>query len=573
MKLYKKINLYLIENYPLVWHSRILELTLISLILNVFAYLFGYSYTSLINLQDNDFESIYSNSGFVFIHLIFFIITLVIWAMFFFRNNAFKKFYPLNKFYFTKLFFLLFIPFFLLGFIQISFKKGVITKIENLVAYTEFNSDVKTINLGYPYLIQEEYLYNFKPENDLKNERISSFKYDFNTRKFIEQSNLYDKNGKIYDPNNHPENNIILDDSTVYQIYYYKNFKKCFTDERKILNKFIHSSELPLKNSSSLVYYNDVLFSNKEFENSDDERSSFVRQITNSKGDYIYNDIKENVSKKKRKQILKRLRDFQLVCDKYHIKQYFDAEVIENYLFLKNYENLNFNLIRNDDSYLNFNLKIKPNDPKLIEKLEESAITENQNLKVPYYFYDYKLDNLFSNIQQVNENKYNYYTEILIILITVVSLLFFIILLEFNNILSIIISLPVIGLLFLVNGLVMLITRSYDENSLLNIYLINEIILWVIFLINLKTNYFKKSLMNVFISILYLTTPFLFLTILANVANYGYDITKTNICKETITEYYKPYSYLDNPFVYLAVSIISILIFTTLLKKWQAYKE
>ncbi len=79
--------------------------------------------------------------------------------------------------------------------------------------------------------------------------------------------------------------------------------------------------------------------------------------------------------------------------------------------------------------------------------------------------------------------------------------------------------------------------------------------------------------MNVFISILYLTTPFLFLTILANVANYGYDITKTNICKETITEYYKPYSYLDNPFVYLAVSIISILIFTTLLKKWQAYKE
>ncbi len=97
-KLAYKINQYLLEKYPIIWNTKLLWMLSVSLILHILFFILGF--TSLTNpkiLQEYNAESIFFENGTIFISIIISALLLVIWLIYFFKNNAFKSFYPTNR--------------------------------------------------------------------------------------------------------------------------------------------------------------------------------------------------------------------------------------------------------------------------------------------------------------------------------------------------------------------------------------------------------------------------------------------------------------------------------------------
>ena len=110
MKSLKKFNTFLLENHPLTWHSKFIQLLLAGILIWVISFLSGFSLINMKALQDIRINSYYFNSLFILFHVIYCIVIIAFWAIYFYKNNAFKSYYPLQKGYFTKLFFHLFVP-------------------------------------------------------------------------------------------------------------------------------------------------------------------------------------------------------------------------------------------------------------------------------------------------------------------------------------------------------------------------------------------------------------------------------------------------------------------------------
>ncbi|WP_314298986.1 hypothetical protein [Capnocytophaga sputigena] len=88
---------YLLENYPLIWNTKLLPMLGLAACGHVFFFLLGY-----IIDKDDLYKGYYSiGEGFFplpfLLHLIISILLLVFWLMQLSKNNAFKHFYPSNQ--------------------------------------------------------------------------------------------------------------------------------------------------------------------------------------------------------------------------------------------------------------------------------------------------------------------------------------------------------------------------------------------------------------------------------------------------------------------------------------------
>lgn len=110
----RKLNQKLLVNYPLLWNTRVLNVALLMLICHFIFFVTGYSTYGSIRemLGYSRYEyGLRSASIFMFISLILFI-SILIWLIFYLRNNAFKSFYPVSMGYLRKEFMLVFFIFF-----------------------------------------------------------------------------------------------------------------------------------------------------------------------------------------------------------------------------------------------------------------------------------------------------------------------------------------------------------------------------------------------------------------------------------------------------------------------------
>ena len=91
-------NQNLLEKYPTVWNTKIVWMLLTAFLLHIVFFTLGYF--ALANpelLQERDAKSIFFDNGTVFISIILSILTLVVWLIYLFKNNAFKSFYPTTR--------------------------------------------------------------------------------------------------------------------------------------------------------------------------------------------------------------------------------------------------------------------------------------------------------------------------------------------------------------------------------------------------------------------------------------------------------------------------------------------
>lgn len=91
----KKIQTYLLENYPLLWNIRILPIGLLILITNLAFFGLSYVITDTTFKGRNYYSSLYEDLWILyFASIVIAIIIFITWLILYFRNNALKVYYP-----------------------------------------------------------------------------------------------------------------------------------------------------------------------------------------------------------------------------------------------------------------------------------------------------------------------------------------------------------------------------------------------------------------------------------------------------------------------------------------------
>lgn len=90
----KKIQQYLLINYPLLWNTKIMPMLLYAILANLLAFLVGYfgSYVNFKKLGEYNYSA---DLGYFYFFLTFItLLILILWIVFYFKNNAFNSYYP-----------------------------------------------------------------------------------------------------------------------------------------------------------------------------------------------------------------------------------------------------------------------------------------------------------------------------------------------------------------------------------------------------------------------------------------------------------------------------------------------
>jgi hypothetical protein len=110
--MFKKINTYLIENHPNIWHIRMPFLLVTGLALHIFAFLYAYIYITPDILTKGYYFSFIHESYFIFIQIILLLVVFFIWLLQYFKNSVIKHYYKAGNFYAVKQYLLLAFLFF-----------------------------------------------------------------------------------------------------------------------------------------------------------------------------------------------------------------------------------------------------------------------------------------------------------------------------------------------------------------------------------------------------------------------------------------------------------------------------
>jgi hypothetical protein len=105
--MFKKIDTYLLTHYPLIWNTKALWVSLVSLSIHLLFYLAGllpiFSWSAF-----KDYNPWSPDFGTGMLSVALSLLILVLWLFHYLKNNAFKVFYPLDKIYLIKEFLLIF---------------------------------------------------------------------------------------------------------------------------------------------------------------------------------------------------------------------------------------------------------------------------------------------------------------------------------------------------------------------------------------------------------------------------------------------------------------------------------
>lgn len=150
----RKLNQKLLVNSPLLWNTRVLNITCFMLLCHFIFFMVGYStYGSIRHMLGySRYEyGLQSISIFMFIGLILFI-SILIWLIFYLRNNAFKSFYPVTMGYLRKEFLLVLFIFFFSFTVFHSYQYGMHVRAITLTKQLTPGKDAYIENLARHFL-------------------------------------------------------------------------------------------------------------------------------------------------------------------------------------------------------------------------------------------------------------------------------------------------------------------------------------------------------------------------------------------------------------------------------------
>jgi len=155
----KKINQYLVSHYPLVWNTRLVWVLLANAILHLLFFLSGYGGMELADLKKHYYLWGVGGGSLMSTSVLSSLLVLIVWLVFYLRNNAFKSHYPIGRWHGAKEFLLIFLMLFTTITYFASYRFGVRLKVRSLTPVARFVEEVNRFNLGKAFIPtgREEY--------------------------------------------------------------------------------------------------------------------------------------------------------------------------------------------------------------------------------------------------------------------------------------------------------------------------------------------------------------------------------------------------------------------------------
>lgn len=93
--MFKDFNHKFVYNYPLLWNTKIIPFALIALVIHFIFFIVGYQNAIVSSVQNHNYINQESNAVMINLFAILIsVLVFIIWCVLYFRNNAFKAFYP-----------------------------------------------------------------------------------------------------------------------------------------------------------------------------------------------------------------------------------------------------------------------------------------------------------------------------------------------------------------------------------------------------------------------------------------------------------------------------------------------
>lgn len=233
----------LISKYPLLWNTRFPIAFSILLLTNVLYFLFGMGMHGELVFNSNfyDIESLFFESGLLFLTIVFNLLFVILWLLFYLRNNAFKANYPISPLRLIQEFILVLVIIFLNLSLYPSFSLGVTTGYRQNTDIEQFNRDKEIIKYASPYLNESSYNYN---------------PYSNNYQTYIVKDNSFNENEELEDYRSTPPlmTSYCCTDS-VPSYYYFSEFP--FIESFEEIQKLIDNNQkiLETKNTKQIETY------------------------------------------------------------------------------------------------------------------------------------------------------------------------------------------------------------------------------------------------------------------------------------------------------------------------------
>lgn len=90
--MFTKTQKRLLENYPILWNTKFVPMGITVLFINFFFFIAGY-FSGAINFYETDYD-LNSTTVIYLISILASLLILIIWLLFYIKNNGFKSFYP-----------------------------------------------------------------------------------------------------------------------------------------------------------------------------------------------------------------------------------------------------------------------------------------------------------------------------------------------------------------------------------------------------------------------------------------------------------------------------------------------
>ncbi|WP_442266563.1 hypothetical protein ACSIGC_02370 [Tenacibaculum sp. ZS6-P6] len=377
MKTIKKINKYLVEHYPLIWNTKLVWMLAFAIIVHLTFFIAGFL---SVNTQSDvsshyNLEEFYYGSPAFLIGVLTSIISLLIWIIFYLKNNAFKNFYPLKKGTLFIQFCILFLIFFTNITHYYSYKKGVTSKIKTLYNWNEIDTDIKKFNNAAIFFLKNRTNYEIE-EKDYPDpfplEVVSTKREDYlgitidTTRAFIKHNDEYYQFFKI----NHEliaedvKNNVFADEGIYDEDSYVENSQP-----------FKYRIVYDISSYKELITPNLYNFS-REF-------ISYGQDSTDRKDRLIY--YQKLLDKKDENVLRNKLDEFYNLAKQYNVKHNIKKE---DWLYLLNFKN-DYQYIINikDRKALNYDLdKLKLNYYRTKKRIDTVLIPNTSHKKDQIYY-------------------------------------------------------------------------------------------------------------------------------------------------------------------------------------------
>ena len=161
MNFINKINKYLLEHYPLIWNTRLVWMLGVNIIVHLLFFLIGFcTVNDLADLKaHHKLDNFFYNTSNVYYNVLISIFILLIWIIFYLRNNAFKNLYSIKKGMIFQQFCIVFFIILISTTQFYSFKTGLKIKTRSLYSWEEIDKDIKVFNKFSLFLAQNQVEY------------------------------------------------------------------------------------------------------------------------------------------------------------------------------------------------------------------------------------------------------------------------------------------------------------------------------------------------------------------------------------------------------------------------------